>query len=227
MPEARARTTTFGFVIAFLTLGSCACFLASMHVYPGGNWIDVRAPGHDFARNFLCDILAPVAQNDVANPVGSRLALAGYLLFACAFALHWWRLPAFLARDNRRTRFAVRWMGVGSTLAMVAVPLWPPSAENWLHQIVVYASGIPGGVAALLACVGLWRAGERAAAGFGAFVLATTLGNGAVYALHMALSGEPTVVLPLLQRIGAVSMVAWVLALAARHLQPARQTATS
>lgn len=224
MSEIKLQSAVFGLIVAILTVCSCALFLASMQIYPGGNWLDVNAAGHDFARNFLCDVLAGRAQNNIANPLGSALALAGYFVFSGAFLLHWSGLPGCFRRNDRGMGVVVRWAGVASTVAMVAVPLWPPSETDLVHQIAVYASGIPGGIAALLACIGLARAGERTGAWLAASVLCTTLANGLVYAAHTALSGEPTVVLPLLQRVGALSMVAWVLAMAARHLRPAPQT---
>lgn len=210
--DGTARWQGLGLGTAALT--SCALFLGAMALYPGGNWLDPAAAGHDFARNFLCDILGPVAWNGAANRGGRALAQAGYWLFCATFAWFWWFAPKRWRPDDGRLGLWTRSAGLCSAAAMVAVPLWPPSSRDWLHQILVYASGIPGGLAALGATAGLLRAGQRRSAALAVLVLLTVLANGVVYAVHMRFSAAPTVLLPGLQRVGALSMVAWVLSVA-------------
>ena len=220
--DATARWQGLGLGAATLT--SCGLFFAAMALYPGGNWLDPTAPGHDFARNFLCDILGPVAWNGAANREGRALALGGYWLFCATFAWFWWLAPTGWSARHRRLGHLTRLAGLASAAAMVAVPLWPPSSRDWLHQIVVYLSGIPGGLAAVGATAGLHRGGFRRSAALAILVLATVLANGVVYAVHTRLSGTPTALLPTLQRVGALSMVAWVLSrawdLARRRANP-------
>src|SRR5262249_39586691 len=86
-------------------LASCALALsllgAAMCAYPGGTHWDRAAPGHDFWRNYLCDLARTVALNGAPNPLGSALARAAMASLAVAIGLFFWVLPALLGARAR------------------------------------------------------------------------------------------------------------------------------
>ena len=72
-------------LLAFVLLMAIA-----MALYPGGNWIDPKAPGHRFLSNFFCDLTQPVSLSGVNNRLGARVARLGMWCFAAALAGFFW-----------------------------------------------------------------------------------------------------------------------------------------
>src|SRR5579862_3417919 len=131
------------FVGLFLALVSVA-----MANYPGGNWLDRAARGHDLARNFLCDLLGPVAINGLPNSVASLAMQAAFAVLAAGLTITWWLVPRFF--DAPRLARAMRACALVSLLGLMAIPLTPPTVSHSLHAMAVLAGGVPALVAWML-----------------------------------------------------------------------------
>ncbi|MRG92404.1 hypothetical protein [Polyangium spumosum] len=200
---------------ALFVIGSvaCSCLLlgAAMALYPGGTWLDRAAAGHDFFRNFLCDLTADRALDGRTNP-GAWLAKAGMMALA-AGTLPFWFLVTRLFAARVGLSVAVRVFGLASALAATLVPLAPSQRYGLLHALLILVAGAPGLVAAALATFGLLSAkgGPRAPARLAACTVGLAALDGALYAAHVA-SGEevPSALLPALQKLAALALVAWM-----------------
>jgi hypothetical protein len=206
-----------------LILGTLSAFVGagvvSAAYYPGGSWLDRRAAGHDLVRNFLCDLLAPVAINGQPNLVGSVAMMAGMGVFALGLALYWWSMPRLFS-SVALTR-AVRGCGVVSTLGLLAVPLTPPTESYQLHAAAVFSGGIPAFAAWILSLVAFsQRAETRRLAWLGLIALLLVgLGFG-LYTREYFFRGGPSVMLPLSHRVATVAFLAWVIAVSRVLLSP-------
>lgn len=209
-------------------LASVAIFVVLVGIaiasYPGGSALDRRAAGHDLLRNFLCDLLAPVALNGAPNPVGAIAAPAAMLVLIAGLGVFWWMLPdAFPAQ--RRLGRALRAAGALTTVGLVAVPLTPSGAMPVLHAIAVLIACAPAMIATALGALGLARGGRRVDAALGAAVLAVGGIDAALFAHHCAVPGPVVLALPALQRVACGLLLAWVV-LVATKLARARADAS-
>lgn len=200
-----------------VVLGSVAAFVllvgASIAAYPGGTVFDRRAAGHDLLRNFLCDLLAPVALNGQPNPVGAIAAPLGMLALTLGLGVLWWILPRAFASQPALGR-AVRVAGSIATVGLLAVPLTPSIHFPVLHAVAVLVACAPALVAGVLATVGLARAGRARLASLGGALFAVGGLDAAIFAVHCAAGGPAPLALPALQRIACALLLAWVVALA-------------
>lgn len=199
--------------------GSLALMGLSMATYPGGSWLDRGAQHHDWLRNFLCDLLGPVAINGQPNPIGGPAMIAAMGLFAVALALTWWTIPRLFTGE--RLGLGVRVFGVVSTVGLVAVPLTPPTVSYQLHAAAVFTGGIPAFAAWLLSVVGLARMpATRRLAALGLWALLLVGVGFGLYAREYFFRGGPTVLLPVSHRVATVFVVGWVVAVAVRAGKP-------
>jgi hypothetical protein len=207
MPVRVASRLVLGLVAAFLALE-----IAAMALYPGGTWLDRSTIGYDFFRNFFCDLTAPRALNDQANP-GAPLGTAAIVLMGLALAPFWF-LVTHRLRAHRPFSLTMRWLGFASAAAVVAVPLLPSQRYGLLHAAVIFVAGAPGLLAAVLATIGLLRTkGARLSGGVAALTLLLAAIDGALYTCHVV-SGEEirSALLPTLQKLAAMALVAWMVA---------------
>lgn len=195
------------FVGLFLALVSVA-----MATYPGGNWLDRHARGHDLARNFLCDLLDPVALNGLPNPIASGAAQAALAVLAVGLTVTWWLMPLLLAAPGLSR--ALRTCALVSLLGLVAIPLTPPSGSHALHAAAVLCAGVPAIGAWVLTLYGLGRqAGTRALAAFGAVALLSVVIAFALYASALLWRMRPTLILPLSHRAATLLSLGWLVRL--------------
>lgn len=195
----------------------------SMAAYPGGTWMDPRAQGHDFWRNFFSDLAQPEALNGAPNPVGAALAMAGMLAATAAFVPFWILLPQ-LFPGSPRLGAAVRAAGLASVAGLVAVPLTPSLRFGLLHAAAVLTASVPGLAAAALAAAGLFmaRPGARALAAIGAGTLIAAAVDAGLYARHVLQPGPVPVALPALQKAASLGLLAWMVGVALTALRPRR-----
>jgi hypothetical protein len=190
---------------------------AAMRLYPGGNWLDPKAPGHRFFANFFCDLTQPVSLSGVNNPVGSRLAQLGMLSFAAALAALFWVVPEHFGPESR-ARSWVRGLGACAVLCFVAVPLTPSERFGSAHAALALVSGGFGIASALWAVCAVWAAGRRALAVSGALALAASAIDALLFVLHLGDSTPPPLIVPALQKVAAVLLVGFIAAVARRVL---------
>ncbi len=207
-PAARLR-----FVAILASVGGfVALETVAMSLYPGGTWWDAKARGHRFWQNFLCDLEWRVALNGVPNPVGSRLAEAAMLLLVLGLAPFWLDVPRLFAPRQRLSGAAVRYLGLLSVAATIAVVFMPSERFGALHGMMVIVAGIPGLTAAGLAVRGL-ALGEprpRVAAFLGGSMLGFALADFVLYVSHWVGHTEGTPVVAAIQKVALMLLLTWM-----------------
>lgn len=206
---------------ALALLGAWLCFVAfsaaAMALYPGGTWLDPRAPGHHFWSNFFCDLSQPVSLSGVNNPFGSKLAQVGMWCFALALGAFFWLTPLlFTERVSAGTARWVRRFGVSAVLGVAFVPMLPSQRFGAVHGLLALGAGGLGIVAAFLAALALYR-GQRALrwlGQLGALALAVGALDAALFAYHFGDSSPPPLLLPAAQKVAAILLSAWMIGVA-------------
>ena len=197
-------------VLVFLTL-FVGLLTLSCAVYPGGNWIDRREPSHSFWRNLMCDLLQPIALNGIPNTLGSRLAQVSMLCFCVA-------VGAFLAmtaaqlRARPRLARVIRISAVCSLLAGSVVPFTPSQRFGDVHILVVFVAAVPMLLAGACSVVGFFleRARYGTLAWLGVLALALGFVDALVMAHQIATSRPITPMMPAIQRLTLLGVLAWM-----------------
>jgi len=204
--------------LAWSVMASVALFAALMGIgivaYPGGTMMDPRARGFDIARNFMCELVNPVAVNGEPNPVGSVAATVGMVVLILGVGVFWFLVPA-LFPERHGLGLLVRVLGgVGfASLLVIPVTTWLQLAT--LHYLAIFGALVPSVLAALIASWGLAVGkGTRRLAVLGGVVLVTAVVDGILYGIHVVQGGTPPVLLPALQRVATVLLLLWLLAVA-------------
>lgn len=203
--------TWSSWAIALAIVGFVALLAASMAVYPGGHSWDPHAVGHDFWRNFLCDLDRHTALDGTPNPLGAALGRAAMLVLAAGLLPFFGRLAA-LAPNARRLGLAMR---VAATVAVAAVPAVVfVSGDRYgrLHAVAVVVAGVPGLLACGLAVLALLldRSAPRRVAWTGAAALAVGVVDFALYAASLSEPGSGHVVVAVLERLANLGLLAWM-----------------
>lgn len=199
-------------------LVSVAIFIAliaiSMLTYPGGTWLESHSHGHDFLRNFLCDLLGPTGLNGEANPVGAIATRIAMIVLVLGLWLAWWAIPTFFS-NRPSLAMAIRILGTVSIAGLMALPFTPPSDAYELHAGLALAGGGPGLAAGILSIVG-FRSARRThrLAGLSALALVFVLLGVTLYAHQVLVGGAPTLLLPVSHRIATALLLAWMAAVA-------------
>ncbi len=188
----------------------------SMASYPGGSWLDRKAQTHDLLRNFLCDVLGPVAINGEPNPIGSLTMSLAMVIFVLGLTLVWWSIPGVFSR-------AIRGCGTLSVFGLIAIALTPPTVAYQFHALALFSGLIPALVAWVLTLKVLARNGTALwLAWLGGFALVSVLIGFGLYAHQYFFRSPPTLALPVSNRVASILFVAWLLAIAV-HLKSAAQ----
>ncbi|AKT43975.1 uncharacterized protein CMC5_082130 [Chondromyces crocatus] len=209
------QTRGLAWVLLSGVLGTGALLGSAMALYPGGTWLDPQAPGHDFWRNFFCDLTQPVGLNGMSNR-GAVLGQVGMLGLVFAFVPFWWLLPRLFPEAASLGR-GVRWAGLVSVVGLVAVPLLPSLRFGLLHTAAVFTACVPAFVAAGCAVVGLRR--WPWLRGLGAVTLLSAVVDAGLYARGMLLRGPTIVLLPALQKVAALGLFGWMVGVALSALR--------
>jgi hypothetical protein len=209
---ARSSATILAAVTGYIALE-----VPAMLLYPGGTWFDTSARGHRFWQNFLCDLEWRVALGGQPNPVGSHLAQAAMLVLSVGLAAFWIAV-AKLLHERARLAAAVRVLGLVGTVGNVAVTLMPSDRFGAIHGAAVLISGGPGLTATALAVGGLLVAGPRPRVEgcVGAAMLGFALVNFVLYASHYLAGVEGTPLVPAMQKMALICLLAWMTAVAVR-----------
>jgi hypothetical protein len=199
------------FVLGCL-LGFAGFTAAAMQLYPGGTWLDRKAPGHHFFANFFCDLTQPISLSGADNHLGAACAQVGLLLFAAGLAGFFWVLPLHFAPGSRSGAW-VRGLGGSAVLLFVAVALMPSERFGLLHGALALASGALGILAALCAVVALCRSSSPARwlGRLGICTLAVGALDALLFAHHLGDAAPPPLLLPAAQKVAAVLLCAWMI----------------
>lgn len=184
--------------------------------YPGGTWFDPTAPGHDLFRNFLCDLTQPIALNGRPNS-GAGFAKAAMIVLDAGLLCHWLAIPELCPPTSlaRPLRIAA----IVSFLGIVAVPLTPSLRLGVIHALAVLAGTLPGIAAGILATYMLARSSHRWLFRLGATVLVVAAIDAGLYFFHTVAGGAPPLLLPVLQRIALLILLAWMTTVAVTLLR--------
>ena len=196
-------------------LGFVLCTAIAMRLYPGGNWLDPSAPGHDFFRNFFCDLSQPTSLSGVNNRIGSGFAQVGMWCFALALAGFFWLVPLHFAPSpsgGAGLRRSVRGLGECAVLGVALVPLFPSQRFGHFHGRLALAASALGIVAALVAAAALFRARgwARWLGALGASALVVAVLDAALFAYHLNDAGPTPLFIPAAQKIAALLLGAWI-----------------
>lgn len=184
----------------------------AMASYPGGTWEERQEPGHSQVRNFLCDLVRPVALNGTPNEEGARYAELALLSFAVALTPFFLITPA-LFEERRRLARLVAVSGALASLGGVGILLVPSYRFGALpHGLMVLLAAVPGLAAALGATFGVWKAERpvpsvRLAALSTLLVFAFAVG---VFAVQLSRGTETTPGLPVLEKLGFLLTMSWM-----------------
>ena len=207
-----------------LCLSAFAGLMAvAMALYPGGTWLDPKAPGHSFFANFLCDLTQPVSLSGVKNSLGAALAQTGMLFFAGALAGFFGLVPQRFGLESRAAPW-VRKLGLGTVLCLIVVPLLPSERFGRFHAALALVAGTIGIAGALCAVVALFGARRRALAAVGASALASATVAAALFAYYLYDGGPMPLLVPAVQKVAALLVSAWLVAVAVGVLLEAKET---
>jgi hypothetical protein len=207
-------------IASALVLAGLAAFVG-LHVagaiaYPGGTFCDAQAQRYQVLGNFVCDLTQPRNPRGQDNAVSARLAAAAFAGIAFAFVPFWWLLGGLLGRWPGRM---VRALGVISAAATIALARTPSARWPRLHVALVFTAAIPGLLAAIMGGVGLLRARRIAVGVLGVASLLAGFADAAGYGYAVAQGAHCTPFLAPLQKVAALGLVAWMIAVAAPGLR--------
>lgn len=198
------------YALFLLTLSFAGCLVWAALLYPGGTWCEPQRPGYDLVRSFLCDPLHTRGLNGAPNPAAGW-ARAGLLLSGLAFVPFWAGMPRALGFGGARAR-AVRALGVSSALLSLVVASSPSDAWPALHTAAVLSASVTGVGAALtaLSAPSTSSAGRTLRA-VGWTAMSAAAVDAALYAEQAFFPKPCAVLLPALQKVAALWIVAWML----------------
>lgn len=225
--EARARRR-----LAAIAIGGALLFLIAFAVaaalYPGGTWTNRRAPGHSLLANYLCDLMQERALNGQPAAVGALVIRAGALAMFIAIGA-FYLLVARLERPPGRAARLARGVGVSAAAIACTIPFLTSDRSRTAHLVAVVATFLPALVATVAAARVCLRSPQTTpwirAAALVALVAGSVDGFLYIFAYGAHALGLPPPLpvrrlvgdlIPVLQRIASVGVIAWVLALAAR-----------
>jgi hypothetical protein len=211
----RARALRAAAVV--LTLGVAGFVLSSAFAaaaYPGGTYCEPDAERYRFFGNYFCDLTAPVTIRGEYNGPSAQLTRAAFACFALATAPFFWLLGGLSSFPT-----LVRALGLIAALGTLGLAWLPSRAGANLHAAAVFSSTIPGLVAAALGIAGTFRSPDRRrsvrlSAWLGALSFLLAAADAAGYAHAVATHGGCIPWLPALQKLTALVLLAWMLAVA-------------
>jgi hypothetical protein len=197
--------------------------IPAMLLYPGGTWWNQKTVGYRFWQNYLCDMEWRVALDGRDNVLGAHLAQAALLTLVTGLALFWLCVAALL-EPRRGLGRAVRALGLVAVAGTVAVAFVPSERSPFLHGLAVIVSGVPGLAAAGLAAWGLSSQGPgpRVDGWLGWAVLAVSVVDLALYAMHWFSGDNATPLLPAIQKVGLLLLLGWMARVALRVMRTPR-----
>jgi hypothetical protein len=219
---ADKRRRALGFAVLAAILGFVLLEVPAMLLYPGGTWWDSTTVGYRFWQNYLCDLEWRVALDGRDNALGAHFAQWA-LLTLVAGLVPFWACVATLLELRPRLGRVVRALGFVAIAGTVVVAFVPSERSPFLHGLAVICSGVPGLAACGLAAWGLAAEGPRPRVegwlGWG--VLAVSFVDLSLYAVHWVSGDNATPLLPAIQKVGLLLLLAWMSGVALRVMRAA------
>jgi hypothetical protein len=202
---------------------------AAMAVYPGGTWWDPATRGHSFWRNFLCDLFHRHSLSGQENSWSAALATMGMLAMLPALAAFFALVSRLESPESRAGRVA-RVAGALACTTGVAIPLTPSDRFRVGHLTAVIGTSFPALLALGCALVVSLRSarGARGARVWASPISALAVSAmvfSAIDAVAYAIAAVTAVrtldwMLPVFQRLGAIALVGWMIAVVFEHARP-------
>jgi hypothetical protein len=213
-PERARGARALGVVLAIGVVGFVALSALAAVAYPGGTYCEPAAERYRFLGNYFCDLTAPVTLRGADNRVSANLTRAAFACFALATAPFFWLLGGLSFRPS-----LVRALGLVAAFATLGLAWLPSRAGANLHASAVFGATIPGLVAAALGIAGAFRSPDRRravrlSAWLGAMTFVFAAADVAGYAHAVATDGGCVPWLPALQKLTALVLLSWMLAVA-------------
>ena len=177
----------------------------AMARYPGGHELDPTSTGHNFWRNYLCDLLEVRAINGSPN---AALSLARFGLGAFLGVIGpLWLLLATLLEEHSWQR---RWLICLGFVSLVAMPGIAMRMTDWGHALVIVVAFGPALGALVLGVQGLGARFGRTTNVLGIGMLCCAFATFALYS-HQLHTGVATGILPIVQRLTMIALLLWCL----------------
>lgn len=194
-------------------LGFVALTAFAALAYPGGTYCEPQATRYQFWGNFFCDLTAPVTGRGEDNARSAAFAEAAFASFSLGLAPFFWLLGTLAGRQR-----AIRALGLAAAAATATLAFVPSRSGPTLHAIAVFGATLPGLAAVALGVGGLLRRPRtsqlRHVGALGAATLAAGFADAAGYSYALTTHAGCLAWLPALQKIVALLLVAWMLAVA-------------
>ena len=217
MSAAAARRRA-AWVQGLLAVFVVALALAA-RAYPGGNWGDLDAHGHDLWRNYWCDLMREHAVNGAPSPVSAAWAKLAFYALGAALLLFWPLATRFV--PGPLARAVVLWVGRAGAVGVLLVPVFTYDDFREAHAVTATLAGAFSLVAIVTSLVASWSAGCGAGPRLWGVLLALVVAvNIALYVPLALAGGGHDARLPVAQKVGTVVALGWLAATsraAARH----------
>lgn len=224
MPDARYRRVRAVCLCIWLGLGQFVIVtLIAMVRYPGGQPWDTDAPGYSFWHNTLSDLGKNVALNGEPNAMSNFMLLSGGLAALISMTL-WLVLPWIFACSSAMRR-SVWILGVFSVAGMALALCTPGDSIAQMHGLGVFMGAVPALVAlSLIAGQMIRRRTCPRLLAFATMLLIATAGaNLVLFATHFWLAREWAPIDPLAEKLVAIYVLGWILAVSWHAWQKGRE----
>jgi hypothetical protein len=211
-----------GIILVLGAFGFVVLSALAAAAYPGGTYCEPAAESYRFWGNYFCDLTALITGRGADNTRAAAFARAAFACFALATGPFFWLLGGLSAWPA-----LVRVLGSVAALGTLCLAWLPSRAGATLHLVAVFSATIPGLAAAALGIAGAFRSpdrrlGARFSAWLGTVTLLAATADAAGYAHAVSTHAGCVPWLPALQKVTALLLLAWMLAVAAAARSPAK-----
>lgn len=202
-------------VVQFVALAGLA-----MAVYDGGTAFDSTTRGYHFWHNTFSDLGREVAISGASNALSARLYVTGCMGLLAGVVALWVAAPEVIPGQYGLGAVA-RGVGLAGVITMAGIALTAADTRSWAHMVANGLAGMFLMTASGLLIVGMCRdrSCPRWLLVLTLVMLASMLMHLSQYVEHFWLGGAWTPAAPRAQKIMAMAMLAWLVALSVRQLK--------
>lgn len=182
-------------------------WVTAMSTYPGWTQFDADSQGHDWWRNFLCDLLASETPDGRSNLLGSiAMTVSVVAMIFCGLLRLWWNVAAV---GRRRT--IARAASVLAIMLTLGICIEQTMVLELPHEAMALSAGGVGLVPTAMVMLEDWRRADCtrlrriALVGFGVSAVISIVSYSIVQ-----LGGELTPVVPTAQKFSIVFLLLWL-----------------
>jgi len=197
---------------------------AAMWHYAGGTEWNKTAPRYCFWTNTFSDLSCNVTQAGRNNSTSAMLYRTTMVLLVVSFVPLWFLLPGLIPNLPRTGRI-MQVLGLFAIAGMVAVPLTPSDTLNYAHMVAIGVASAPALAATAMFLIGAFvdPLCPRWLAWATTVLAAVSLVHFGQYAYHFWGGGAWTPACPAMQKIFAIYVLAWLVAVSVRFWRAAGQ----